>query len=159
IPAQKSIWMFDTADAGSAARTFRSREVAADNAAYQRLQYGTGRAIFMAAGGQEIAKGGYHNHGLFTYAFFEGLGKAGTRDEIYVFDLADYLLTRVPVLSRELRTCNAGGPNEYCQKPVVMLGHTTNFPVVPRYLEVLTILGVNSETSISSKPTHVLLDA
>ena len=157
IPALKSIWIFDTCKSGSAERiqAFRARSAALDDAALQRLKEATGRTIFMAAGEQQAAIEGYRNHGVFTYALLEGFAKAGSSDQVQLFDLADYVTLRVPQLSRELKACEAKGPQEYCQKPVVTLGHTPNYPVLPRYPKVLAMLGADAP-QIGTKPTHAL---
>ncbi len=159
IPALKSIWIFDTCESGSAERikAFRTRSVALDDAALQRLKDATGRTIFMAAGEEQSAIEGYKNHGVFTYALLEGLAKAGSSDQVQLFDLADYVMSRVPELSRALNACEAKGPKDYCQKPVVALGHTPNYPLLPRYPKVLAMLG--DAPQISSKPTHAVLAA
>ncbi len=68
-----------------------------------------------------------------------------------LFDLADYVQTRVPELSREFKDCDATG-REYCQKPKVPIG-SANFPVVPRYPAILAKLGADAP-QISAKPTH-----
>ncbi len=157
IPALKSIWIFDTCESGSAERiqAFRARDAGLDDAALQRLKDATGRTIFMAAGEEQSAIEGYHNHGVFTYALLEGLAKAGNTNQVQLFDLADYVTSRVPALSRELKACEAKGPKEYCQKPVVTLGHTPNYPVLPRYPKVLAMLGADAP-QIGFKPTHVV---
>ncbi|MGA7324260.1 MAG: hypothetical protein WBX25_07220, partial [Rhodomicrobium sp.] len=156
IQAEKSIWIFDTCESGSAGSLFRARDATADDAAYLRLKDATGRTLFMAAGPQQIAAEGYRNHGLFTYAWLEGLAKAGHEDKVQLFDLADYVQTRVPDLSRELKVCNAKGPREYCQKPIVRLGETANYPVAPRYPQVLAMLGAGA-SDIPLKATHVVI--
>ncbi|MGA7326086.1 MAG: caspase family protein [Rhodomicrobium sp.] len=156
IKAQKSIWIFDTCESGSASKILRVRDATSDNAALQRLIDATGRSIFMAAGEQQIANEGYHQHGLFTYALLEGLAKAGAGEKVQLFDLADYVQTRVPELSRNLTSCDAKGPKENCQKPIVELGHTPNYPVLPRYPKVLAMLGADAP-QISTKPTHVVI--
>ena len=164
IPALKSIWIFDTCESGSAERIqalaapIRARSAALDDAALQRLKEATGRTIFMAAGEQQAAIEGYRNHGVFTYALLEGFANAGSSDKVQLFDLADYVTLRVPQLSRELKACEAKGPLEYCQKPVVALGHTPNYPVLPRYPKVLAMLGAGAPR-IGTKPTHALLAA
>ena len=164
IPALKSIWIFDTCESGSAERIqalaapIRARSAALDDAALQRLKEATGRTIFMAAGEQQAAIEGYRNHGVFTYALLEGFANAGSSDKVQLFDLADYVTLRVPQLSRELKSCEARGPLEFCQKPVVTLGHTPNYPVLPRYRKVLAMLGADAP-AISAKPTHALLAA
>jgi hypothetical protein len=164
IPALKSIWIFDTCESGSAERIpvlaapFRARSAALDDAALQRLKEATGRTIFMAAGEQQAAIEGYRNHGVFTYALLEGFANAGSSDKVQLFDLADYVALRVPQLSRELKSCEVKGPQEFCQKPVVTLGHTPNYPVLPRYPKVLAMLGADAPR-IGTKPTHALLAA
>ncbi len=157
IPSLKSIWIFDTCEAGSAERmpAFLSRGGALEDAALHRLKDATGRTIFMASSEQQSAIEGYHNHGVFTYALLEGLAKAGSADQVQLFDLADYVTARVPEISRELNACEAKGPKDYCQKPVVALGHTPNYPVLPRYPKVLAMLGADAP-QISTKPTHVV---
>ncbi len=155
ILALKSIWIFDTCESGSAERMFRRRSVALDDAALQRLKDATGRTIFMASGEQQAAIEGYQGHGVFTYALLEGLAKAGSAEQVQLFDLADYVTARVPEISRELNACEAKGPKDYCQKPVVALGHTPNYPVLPRFPKVLAVLGAEAPV-IAKKPTHVL---
>ncbi len=157
IQALKSIWIFDTCESGSAERiqAFRRRDASLDDAALQRLKDATGRTIFMASSEQQSAIEGYHNHGVFTYALLEGLAKAGSSDKIQLFDLADYVTSRVPELSRELNACEAKGPQDFCQKPVVSLGHTPNYPVLPRFPNVLAMLG-DGGPQIGTKPTHVV---
>ncbi len=157
IPALKSIWIFDTCKSGSAERiqAFRARSAALDDAALQRLKEATGRTIFMAAGEQQAAIEGYRNHGVFTYALLEGFAKAGSAGTVQLYDLANYVQDRVPELSRELKSCEARGPQEFCQKPVVTLGHTPNYPVLPRYPKVLAMLDAGA-TEIGTKPTHVV---
>ncbi len=157
IQAQKTILIFDTCESGSAGNMFRARDAAADEAAYQRMKETTGRTLFMAAGDQQSAIEGYHNHGVFTYALLEGLAKAGNADKVLLFDLADYVQTRVPQLSRELNACEAKGPDEYCQKPKVPIG-SANFPIVPRYPAILAKLGADAP-QIGKKPTHAVLAA
>ncbi len=112
-------------------------------------------AILAAAGEQQSAIEGYHNHGVFTYALLEGLAKAGSSDKVQLYDLASYVQTRVPELSRELKSCEVRGSQEYCQKPLVTLGHTPDYPVLPRYPKVLAMLGADVP-QISKKPTHAL---
>ena len=160
IQAEKSIWIFDACDSGSAGSVFRVRDATADDAAYLRLKDATGRTLFMAAGPQQVATEGYHNHGLFTFALLEGLAKAGHDDKVQLYDLAGYVQTRVPDLSRELSVCDAKGPREYCQKPIVRLGETPNYPLAPRYPQVLAMLNEGAATDailIPLKPTHVVM--
>jgi WD40 repeat protein len=164
IKALKSIWIFDTCESGSAVNlaAFKSRSLGDDAAAYQRMNEATGRTIFMAASDQDVAVEGYHHHGLLTYAILEGLANAGDRgkDKVFMFDLAEYVSTRVPELSRELKACPVTGPKDFCQKPIVPVSGT-NYPLVPRFMEILPRL---SETPAQSEilptvPTHVVIQA
>jgi len=157
VQAQKTILIFDTCQSGSAGKMFGIRDAAADEAAYLRMREATGRTLFMASSEQQSAIEGYHNHGVFTYALLEGLAKAGSAGNVQLFDLADYVETRVPELSRELKACDAKGPDEYCQKPKVPIG-SANFPIVPRYPAILAKLGADAP-QISKKPTHAVLAA
>ncbi len=165
IPALKSIWIFDTCESGGAERIeafnapVRSRGVGLDDAALQRLKDATGRTIFMASSAQQSAIEGYHNHGVFTYALLEGFAKAGSEEKVQLYDLAKYVRSRVPELSRELQTCEAKDPQDYCQKPVVNLGNTPDYPVLPRYPKVLAMLGEGAPANtriVPLKPTHVV---
>jgi WD40 repeat protein len=160
IKAQKSIWIFDTCESGSAERLFRIRDATAEDAAYQRLKSATGRTLFMAASEEQAALEGYGDHGVFTYALLEGLAKAGSGERVQLFDLADYVGERVPELSRALKSCGAQGPKDYCQKPLVPI-RSTNYPLVPRYPAILTRLGGQgvSTPTIGQKPTHVVIAA
>ncbi|MGA7326066.1 MAG: caspase family protein [Rhodomicrobium sp.] len=156
IKAQKSIWIFDTCESGSVVNLFR--DATSENAGLQRLIDATGRTIFMAAGAQQIAAEGYCKHGLLTYALLEGFAKAGAGDKVQIFDLADYVQTRVPELSRKLKACEARGPKEYCQKPIVGLGSTPNYPILPRHQKVLDVLcgTANDTPEIRAKNTYAL---
>jgi WD40 repeat protein len=160
IKAQKSIWIFDTCESGSAERLFRIRDATAEDAAYQRLKSATGRTLFMAASEEQAALEGYGDHGVFTYALLEGLAKAGSGEKVQLFDLADYVGERVPELSRALKSCGAQGPKDYCQKPLVPI-RSTNYPLVPRYPAILARLGGQGAgiSTISQKPTHVVMVA
>ena len=161
IPALKSIWIFDTCESGAAEHiaalsdAIRVRSVALDDAALQRLKDATGRTIFMAAAARQAAIEGYGGHGHLTYALLEGLAKAGSADKIQLYDLADYVQVRVPELSRESKACDAQTPQEYCQKPIVRLGSTPNYPLVPRYPAILAKL-VEDVPAAPEKPTYLV---
>jgi hypothetical protein len=160
IKAQKSIWIFDTCESGSAERLFRVRDAAAEDAAYRRLKDATGRTIFMASSEQQLALEGYGDHGVFTYALLESLARAGSGDKVLLYDLASYVEDRVPELSRALKACDAKGSKEYCQRPIINLGNTPNYPVAPRYPQVLAMLPPRAgESAIPREPTHVVIEA
>jgi hypothetical protein len=154
IKAEKSIWIFDTCQSGSAGRLFM-RDATADAAAYARLRQATGRAIFMAASGLQAALEGYRNHGLFTYALLEAIGKAD-KDKVQLHYLADYVRDRVPELSRDQKSCEIRDMKEYCQQPIVDIGATPDYPIVPSYPKALAMLGADA---IPLKPTHVVIAA
>jgi hypothetical protein len=157
IKALKSIWIFDACESGSAEKLFR-RDATADDAAVKRLKQATGRTIFMAASEEQSALEGCRNHGLFTYALLEGLAKAGGGERVQLFDISDYVQERVPELSRELAACEVTKAKDYCQKPVVDLGHAQNYPVLPRYPAILAMLEAGGP-AIAVKPTHVVIAA
>jgi WD40 repeat protein len=157
IKAQKSIWIFDTCESGSAHRLFRG-STAEDQTSYRRLIDATGRAIFMAASDQDQAAEGYHGHGLFTYAILEGLARAGdsTNDKVYLYNLADYVRNRVPELSREMKACSVTNQQEYCQKPQTNLTRD-NYPLLPRYSKVIQLLEMPPDGAFPKQPTHVVI--
>jgi WD40 repeat protein/uncharacterized caspase-like protein len=161
IKAQKSIWIFDACESGSAGRVFK-RGLAEADAALKRLKDATGRTIFMAASEQQAALEGYRNHGVFTYALLESLAKAGGGERVQLYDIADYVQTRVPEISRELSGCETKDAAEFCQKPIVGIGSTPNYPVMPRYPQVLAMLGAPAPTDgspVPLKPTHAVIAA
>jgi WD40 repeat protein len=155
IKAFKSIWVFDACESGSAERLLK-RDAASDDAALQRLRSETGRPIFMAADEEQAALEGFHKHGLLTYALIEGIARAGNGDHIQLYDLAEYVRTEVPKLSRELEGCKVTRPEDYCQKPVVGLGSAENYPVLPRSAKVLALIDAEGPF-IGKKPTHVVM--
>jgi 3',5'-cyclic AMP phosphodiesterase CpdA len=61
----------------------------------------------------------------------------------------------VPQYSRELKACSVVRQQEYCQKPRVSM-LSRDYPLVPRYPQVLARLGATGEV-ISRKPTHVVM--
>ncbi len=63
----------------------------------------------------------------------------------------------MPQLSRELKSCEARGAQEFCQKPVVTLGHTPNYPVLPRYVKVLATLGRGMRRGSARSPLMLCL--
>src|SRR5208337_658499 len=133
IHAQKSVFIFDTCEAGAAVRIFRGSDNP-EATAQQRLKAATGRATFMATSDQESATEGYHGHGILTYAILEGLALAGDEKNkmISLTDLKDYVEIKVPQYSRELKACHVEREQEYCQKPLVPLD-ADNYALVPRY--------------------------
>jgi WD40 repeat protein/uncharacterized caspase-like protein len=159
IKAQKSVWIFDTCDAGAARRIFDRAGETPEAVAQQRMKAATGRAMFMASSDQESANEGYHGHGLLTYAILEGLALAGDAKDamIKLTDLKDYVEINVPKYSREMKACQVQRQQEFCQRPVVPLD-ADNFALVPRYSAHLARLGT-SDVAFSRTPTHVVVAA
>jgi hypothetical protein len=159
IKAQKSVWIFDTCDAGAAVRIFRGNS--AEEVAQQRMKAATGRVMFMASSDQQSANEGYHGHGVLTYALLEGLARAGDEKNkmINLTDLKDYVEIKVPQYSREMKACQVQRQQEYCQKPLVPL-EADNYALVPRYPAILARLGTPTTGAvISQTPTHVVIAA
>ena len=100
IPAKKTLLVLDTCDAG-AAISGRDTQTG-EKGSIDRLSKITGRAILAASSSNQMALEGYQNHGVYTFAFLEGLSKAADDNGfIQVSRLADYLETRVPEITRQ----------------------------------------------------------
>ncbi len=158
IKAEKSIWIIDTCESGSAGRIFSARGSSDYDAAYKRLKDATGRTIFMSASEQQLAVEGYRGHGVFSYAFMEGLARAdqGNAQVITLLGLMNYVDNRVPEISRDMKACEVTRPDDYCQRPVVEYGKL-NYPLVPRYPEILNVLNSTGIVVIPKIPTHIVL--
>jgi WD40 repeat protein len=156
IKAEKSIWIIDTCESGSAGKIFRGGNDY--DAAYKRLKDATGRTIFMSASEQQLAIEGYRGHGVFSYAFMEGLARADQNNpkEITLLGLMTYVDHRVPEISREMKACEIKRADDYCQRPTFELGKY-NYPLVPRYPDILDILAASGAVVLSKIPTHIVL--
>jgi hypothetical protein len=111
----------------------------------------------MAASDQQTAAEGFRGHGILTYTILEGLALAGNpnNNKINVDALKEYVYSMVPQYSRELKACSVVRQQEYCQKPRVSM-LSRDYPLVPRYPQVLARLGATGE-AISRKPTHMVV--
>jgi uncharacterized caspase-like protein len=101
IPTNKSVLLLDTCGAGA---ILESRATASsEKFAIERVALMSGRAVLAASNSDQMAMDGYQNHGVFTYVLLEGLQKAeGTaQGEILITRLAEYVQSRVPVLTQE----------------------------------------------------------
>jgi hypothetical protein len=164
IAAQKSIFIFDTCDSGSAAQVLaglppsvRSGRAEFDTA-QQRLKEATGRSLFTASSDEQSAMEGFRNHGLLTYAILEGLAKAGgDKPLIWLTDLKDYVEEKVRTYSKEMKSCSVIRQQEYCQQPKVLLGEH-NYALVPRYEKILSMLEADGPI-YSRIPTHVVISS
>jgi WD40 repeat protein len=110
VPAQKSLIILDTCQAGSFdPRLVRdSAKGIAEKTAVNHLIRATGRAVLYASSEKKMALEGYQKHSLFTHVLLEGLKGAADRSvaggagdkQITIDELAAYLGERVPKLSK-----------------------------------------------------------
>ncbi len=100
IPAKKTLLILDTCDAGAA--TSGRDAMVGGKGSIDRLSKIAGRAILAASSSDQMALEGYQNHGVFTFAFLEGLSKASDEQGfIQVSRLADYIEDRVPEITKQ----------------------------------------------------------
>lgn len=105
ISAQKSLMLFDTCDSGSLVES--SVGLGLSNVgSSELLGNSTGRAILSASSSQGVALEGYQGSGLFTHVLIEALATGDHDDDglIDVFELADEVAKRLPVLAQEAFT-------------------------------------------------------
>lgn len=158
IKAEKSVFIFDICESGSAGATCKTRGGDYDTS-YRRLADATGRVVLMAASDQQVAVEGYRGHGVFTYAMLEALAKADRNgdNEIELMELIEHVDARVPEISRALKACQASGPADFCQKPEVNLDRRPFYTLVPRYPDILAHPESGDVAVIPTAPTHVVL--
>jgi len=110
IPAQKSLVLLDTCNAGSftvaansADQQEKSRGDWSDQTAIDHLMNATGSAVLMASADDKMAFEGYQNHGVFTYALLEGLRKADSNNNrvVEIDELAMYVNNLVPTITKQ----------------------------------------------------------
>jgi len=103
IPANKSLVILDSCQSGVALNLAVTGRAIEEKAAIARLMRLTGRGVMAASSGSKVALEGYQNHGVFTYAFLQGLdGKADNGDgEITINEISDYVQKTVPILTME----------------------------------------------------------
>jgi len=164
IKAEKSVFIFDTCESGAASGSIFSRKTRGGDydTAHRRLIQATGRTVLMAASDQDVAVEGYRGHGVFTYALLEAFAKADSNrnDEIEMLEVISHLKDRVPEISRELKACDARGPDEYCQRPEIDQERDPFYTLVPRYRQVLARLerqAPGPKDTIPTSATHVVL--
>jgi len=99
IPTNKSALILDTCSAGG----FIQSRAPSEKAAEERIAVLSGRAVLAASNTDQMALDGYQGHGVFTYALLEGLRAARGTDlgEILITALAEYVQTRVPILTQQ----------------------------------------------------------
>lgn len=103
IPAQKSVVLLDTCQAGAFTASRPGTRAPEQKWAIDKLMRATGRATIAATTEQQLALEGHEEHGVFTYVLLQGLRGAadGDRDgQVGVNELADYVEKEVPRLSK-----------------------------------------------------------
>jgi WD40 repeat protein len=139
IAAKKSVLIFDTCGSGSLTDGLFATRSDEYLVAVEQLTHAIGRTVLSASTAYQQAIEGYHDHGLFTYAVLEGLGRASANDDglITVLGLHDYVMQRVPQLSAQLYgrrqepTADFRGTSFPLARPTNVLGDadTTPLPV------------------------------
>ena len=102
IKAGRRLILLDTCESGAAV-TGASRNDA--DAALGKLHEATGRPVISAANVAQAALEGYQGHGVFTFAILDALvnGDTNQNGAIEVSEIAVWVQTKTPVLSKELR--------------------------------------------------------
>ena len=149
IAARKTVMIFDTCESGTMAGEVAMLRGVEHIVALERLTRATGRTVLSASSDRAPALEGYRGHGVFTYAFLEGISKADTNGDglVDVTELAGYLSLRVPEIS-------FGQFNRRQVPQMKIVGST--FPLVKPF----NVLGDNVATEqprISQRPTHVVI--
>ena len=102
IPAQKSLILLDTCEAGSLKLAALSRGLE-QKTAIDRLMRATGRAVLAATSDTNMALEGYQQHGVFTFALLEGMKKADNNNnqQIEIDELAGFVFELVPKITQK----------------------------------------------------------
>ncbi len=102
IPAQKSLILLDTCEAGSLKLASLSRGLD-QKTAIDRLMHATGRAVLAATSDTNMALEGYQQHGVFTFALLEGMKKADNNNnqQIEIDELAGFVFELVPKITQK----------------------------------------------------------
>ena len=109
VPAQKSLLILDTCNAGAYidGEDVRPEVVMRDlgvKTAIGRLMRSTGRAVLAASTSSQMALAGYKGHGVFTYALLQGLRGAANGDRarpVTVDELSAFLDREVPRITEK----------------------------------------------------------
>jgi len=94
IPAQNSLVLLDSCEAGSFLQTLGSAN---------RFYRNTGRAVLAASTAQQLAQEGYANQGVFTYTLYKGLEGAADSNidgQVSLSELRDFTHTHVPQITQ-----------------------------------------------------------
>lgn len=146
IKARSSVLLYDTCESGSLARAASTEKAAA----MDRLTQAVGINVIAASDADQPASEGYRGHGLFTWAFLDGLAHADTDENSFVeiFELANHVGKLIPEISQT----EFGFP----QRPRIKL--LANFPLGIADAAVAPLNSAHPEQSpVSSAPTHVVV--
>lgn len=94
IPAQNSLILLDTCEAGSFLETLGNTN---------RFYRNTGRAVLAASTANQLAQEGYANQGVFTYTLYKGLEGAADSNidgQVSLNELRDFTHTHVPQITQ-----------------------------------------------------------
>lgn len=104
IAARRSIFMSDTCESGSLTLERAEASGSARIAALDRLSEATGRIVLAASTDDAPALEGVQGHGVFSYAFLDGLAHADNNKNgtIEVSEIEGFLRQRIPEISQQL---------------------------------------------------------
>jgi WD40 repeat protein len=101
VPSQKSMVLLDTCESGSMTGLRVAARGLQRAVAFEKMTRALGRTTIAASTDDAPALEGFRGHGVFTYAFLEGLGKADTDkdSQIDVLEIMSWLDKSVPEYS------------------------------------------------------------
>ena len=148
IGARKSVLLYDTCESGSLTGDRVQQRGIERVAALEKMTRAMGRTVLSASTDDAPALEGYKGHGVFTYAFLEGVGGADTNGNglIEVTELAAYIDQKVPELSFA-----AFKQRQIPQMKIV----GSNFSLANK-VAVISAVAI-APSAVPTKPTHVVI--